>query len=249
MSNTVVPVSDAASLMQVISRAATDPAVDVSKMERLFALYQQMDNQRKEQAFNEAMRAAQEQMPRILKNRENEHKHYKYSTLEELNKSAVPVYTAQGFGLSFGTADGAPAGCYRVTCHVSHKDGHSRDYQADMPFDMVGDKGNPNKTAIQGFGSSMSYGRRYLTLMIFNISTTDDDDGAGGRDAGTITAEQEATLLKLLTDNDLDVLAVLKWAKIERLGDLEAANYGKAFNALQTKIAAKKSTKTEGPKP
>ncbi len=238
------PHTDASTLMSVISRAATDPNVDVGKMERLFALYTQMDNQRKEQAFNEAMRAAQEKMPRIHKNRENTHKSYKYSTLEELNKSAVPVYTAEGFALSFGTADGAPTGYYRVTCRVSHRDGYSRDYQADMPFDTVGDKGNPNKTAIQGFGSSMSYGRRYLTLMIFNISTTDDedDDGQGGVRDEYITHDQAVTLTKMMTDNGLDVGVFLKWAGVEHIGDILASRFQRACTALQGKIDAKKAT-------
>lgn len=236
----VAPQSDAASLMAVISRAATDPAVDVGKMERLFALYTQMDNQRKEQSFNEAMRAAQEKMPRVQKNRENKHKGYNYATLEELNRSAVPIYTAEGFALSFGTADGAPQGYYRVTCRVSHKDGHSRDYQADMPFDTVGDKGNPNKTAIQGFGSSMSYGRRYLTLMIFNISTTDeDDDGAGGHEPAGLTQDQVAWIEQVHAEHNFPLPTFLKWANVERIEDIPADRWTRVQSALNAKIEQK----------
>jgi hypothetical protein len=39
-------------------------------------------------------------------------------------------------------------------------------------------RGSPNKTAIHGFGSAMSYGRRYLLLLIFNLAMRhEDNDG------------------------------------------------------------------------
>ncbi len=239
---TLPATTDAASLMAVIAKAATDPNVDVSKMERLFSLYQQMDSQRREEAYNAAMQTAQSEMPQMFRDRKNEHKGYKYTTLEELNSAAVPVYTKNGFALSFGTQDCPLPNHYRMTCKVSHAAGFSRDYQADLPTDMVGDKGTPNKTAIQGFGSSMSYGRRYMTMLIFNISTTDDNDGASG-DGGTITAEQGSTLAKIMADNRLDVDVFLKWAGIEKLSDLAAANYGKAHNALMAKVQQKGAKK------
>lgn len=241
MSNQLSVVTESASLMAVITRSASDPTVDVDKLERLMAMYERIEGKRSERAFNEAMERTQSEIPQIFRDRENEHKRYRYTTLEELNKAIVPIYTKHGFGLSFGSAGGAPEGYYRITCHVSHKDGHSRDYEADLPTDVLGDKGNANKTPIQGFGSTMSYGRRYLTLLIFNISTTDDDDGEGGKGGEKITAEQEATLSKMMADNGLDVAMFLKWAKIQSVGDLSAVHYGKAHNILQGKIDAKKA--------
>ncbi len=236
------PVSESAALMSVIHKAAVDPAVDVGKMERLFALFREMDHQRREDAYNTAMKAAQAAMPQMFRDKKNEHKGYKYTTLEELNSAAVPIYTSHGFALSFGTLDCPLPGHYRMTCKVSHADGLSRDYQADLPTDMVGDKGAPNKTAIQGFGSSMSYGRRYLTMMIFNISTTDDNDG-GHTVGGKITPDQAAQLAKIVADNEFDDLVFLKWAGVESYQDIDADKFGKAFNALQAKVKAKAAAK------
>jgi hypothetical protein len=49
---------------------------------------------------------------------------------------------------------------------LSHTAGHSRHYQADVPIDNTGPKGAQNKTMTHGFGSALSYGRRYLKLLI-----------------------------------------------------------------------------------
>ena len=78
--------------------------------------------------------------------------------------------------MSFGTAECPYEGHYRITCKVAHKAGHTRDYQGDFPADVAGSQGKANKTAIQGYGSTLSYGRRYLTLLIFNVVLTDEDN-------------------------------------------------------------------------
>lgn len=231
--------TEAASLMSVISKAATDPAVDVEKMRGLWELYERMDTRRAERAFSEAMSKAQAEMPQMYRDKENSHKGYSYTTLEGLNAKAVPIYSKHGFALSFGTKDGAPPGHYRITCHVSHVDGFSRDYQADLPTDMVGDKGNPNKTAIQGFGSSMSYGRRYMTLLIFNITTTGEDNDGEGGGSGTITDEQAHQIDKIIADNGFPLDAILAWAKIARIADLPADRFDKFMMRLNEKVRAK----------
>jgi hypothetical protein len=98
--------------------------------------------------------------------------------------------------MSFGTADSAIKGHYRVTCEVTHCDGHSKHYHVDMPSETAGFKGTANKTATHAFSSAMSYGRRYLTLLIFNIATEDDDGQTAGR-GKTITDDQCNELLAL----------------------------------------------------
>jgi hypothetical protein len=85
--------------------------------------------------------------------------------LEAVSDAIDPVFRRHGFSRRSGPRTARYAGHYRVTCRLSHIGGHHRDYQADVPADTVGIKGNQNKTATHGFGSALSYGRRYLKLL------------------------------------------------------------------------------------
>lgn len=166
----------ATNMLAMIERAAGNPAIDVDKMERLLALHERIVQRQSETAFNSSLAAAQQEMPRIQRDAKNPSTNSLYARLESLNKEAVPIYTKHGFSLSFGTAESKLTDSVMVTCVVSHKDGFSRSYQCDIPLDIAGAKGNLNKTRTHGFGSTLSYGRRYLTLLIFNISLVNEDD-------------------------------------------------------------------------
>jgi hypothetical protein len=182
----VVPISDSAALMAAVARAAADPAVDVEKMERLFAMHERMADRQAEQAYADAMTAAQRQMPTIGKDRQNTQTNSWYSTLDKINQQIAPIYTAHGFSLSFDTQDSTLQDHVRVVCRVLHSEGHSKTYHYDTPMDSTGIAGKINKTPTHARGSAVTYGRRYLTLMIFNLATGEDDDGntaSGGVDA------------------------------------------------------------------
>lgn len=229
-----VVTTDGGALMEVITRAARDPATDVDKLERLMSLYERITSKQAEQAFNEAMKAAQAEMPRIHKNKKNDHTKSTYADLDAVIKTIAPIYTKHGFALSFGTGDGAPQNYYRVTCHVSHAAGFSRDYHADIPADTKGAKGGDTKTEMHGFGSSMSYGRRYLTLLIFNIATTDDNDG---NSTGTISDEQIAVIDKLLTETKANVSKFCAFMKVDAIYEIPAKHFNKARVALEARRA------------
>lgn len=173
----IVPVTDTGALMNAIANAARDPNVDVDKMERLFAMHEKMQERQAEQAFSESMKAAQADMPSIRKDRHNSQTNSDYATLDEINSSITPIYTRHGFSLSYDTADSPLDGHVRVVCHVLHKEGHSKAYSYDTPMDSAGIGGKVNKTPTHARGSAITYGRRYLVLMIFNLTTGKDDDG------------------------------------------------------------------------
>ncbi len=172
----VAPVTGG-SLIDVIARAAADQNTDVDKLERLMGLYQQIEAQRSEREFSAALAYAQSEMPIVTHDAVNTHTNSRYARLEAISKAANPIITKHGFALSFGTEDCPKQGHYRVTAKLTHNGGHSQTYQADIPADVAGAQGKANKNATQGFGSTMSYGRRYLKCMIFDIATGDDDDG------------------------------------------------------------------------
>lgn len=169
-------------LLGLIAKAASDPAVDIDKMDRLLQMHERMKAQQAEQSFNAALNRAQSRAGRVEPNQKNNQTNSRYADYAALDRVLRPVYTSEGFSLSFDTAPEPLEGCIRVLCHVSHIDGHSRTYQADMPVDGKGAKGNDVMTKTHATGSGMSYGMRYLLKMIFNVAigeTDDDGNGAG----------------------------------------------------------------------
>lgn len=185
------------SLVNVVALAIKDKDIDVEKMERLFALQERLLAKQSEAEFTIAMKSVQSEMPYVKRDARNSSTNSSYVRLDTLIKAVVPVYTRHGFTLSFGTADCPIADHYRVTCECRHAGGHVTRYQADVPRDDLGPKGMPSKTKTHGFGSALTYGRRYLTLLIFNVNTGDDDDGnaAGGiKDGGETITKLKADL-------------------------------------------------------
>ena len=221
-------------ILNVIARAAADPNTDVDKLERLLAMQERVLEREAEQAFNASLRAAQDEIHPILRNRTNSSTNSKYADLEAVSDAIDPVLRRHGFSSSFGTADCPMPGHYRVTCRLSHTGGHHRDYQADVPADTTGIKGTQNKTATHGFGSALSYGRRYLKLLIADVSTTDDDGRAAGN-GGPINAEQLAVLNGLCDAVKADKIAFCKYLKIDSLRDLAAVDYDDAIHVLKQK--------------
>lgn len=224
-------VGESGSIMEVIARIAQDPNADVEKFERLVALHERMEEKRAERAFAEAMRAAQAEMPQVIRDARNDQTSSSYARLETVSKAMNPVIVRHGFSMSFGTEDSHLEGHYRVVCTVMHEAGHSRTYHADIPADLTGMKGSQNKTKTHAFGSTMSYGRRYLKMLVFDVATTDDDgNGAGAGDS--LSDEQLAELRKLCKDFDANEQKVASVARVETLEEIPAAKFARVKQAL-----------------
>ena len=238
-----VVTSDSAALMQVISRAASDPAYDIDKMERLFKMHQEIVARDAEREFNTAMAGVQAKSRRVAADLHNPQTHSNYASYAALDRALRPLYTEAGFALSFGTGDPAPDSV-QVICHVTHSAGHTRKYQIQMPADGKGAKGGDVMTKTHATGSATQYGMRYLLKMIFNVAIgidLDDDDGnkAGKKKPAqtetnpniseeTKNKVHDATLLAMEA-NDADALRKT-WGEY---GADEQVELWKMFNSAQ----------------
>jgi hypothetical protein len=234
----IAPQSESAAIIHVIERAAMNPDVDVEKMERLFAMGKEIRQERAEQAFNAAMSEAQAKMGRVSTDATNSQTRSKYATYGQLDRALRPIFTALGFALSFSSGDGAPDGCVRVICYVSHRDGHTRTYQADMPADGKGAKGGDVMTKTHAAGAAFTYGQRYLLKMIFNVAIGEDDTD-GNTPADTITEGQAMDLEAMADDVGANKPAFLKWLGANSFASIPAAKYRIAVDALEKKRGAK----------
>jgi hypothetical protein len=166
-------------IMQMIEQIALNPQADVEKLRAVMDMKMQMFNRGAEIEFNAAMSLTQAEIEPVSRTAQNKQTNSKYAKLENIIKECSPIWTRHGFALSYDTADCPLPDHYRVTCEVSHRAGHSKNYHMDLPIDNAGINGTKNKTGMHGAGSTISYGRRYIACNVFNIAITDEDtDGA-----------------------------------------------------------------------
>jgi hypothetical protein len=171
-----------AGLLGVIERAARDPNTDIDKLERLFALREQVEAREAKLAFTEAKIAMRAELPEITmkgmivirdKDKPNIIKQETpFARFEDIHDAVTPILTAHGFDLKFKNGL-SPDGKVRVTTILAHRAGHEEETHFDLPHDSSG-----SKNSVQAVGSSTSYGKRYGVLSILNIKVAgEDDDG------------------------------------------------------------------------
>lgn len=233
----VVELSPASSLLQVIERAARDSSIDIDKMERLLAMQERIVSRDAEVAFNTAMTAAQAQMTRVSADAVNPQTHSNYASYAQLDRALRPLYTRHGFSLSFGESDAPRPDMVRVTCTVSHIQGHSRVYHADMPADGKGAKGGDVMTKTHAVGAAKQYGMRYLIKGIFNVAVgeNDKDGNHEDQDVPLVTESQVADLNALITEVDANKANLLKYLKVNSLGEIYAKNYSYVVSLVEKK--------------
>lgn len=230
-----------ATLLTVIQRAATDPNVDIEKVERMFALYERQQETTAKAQFNAALSRAQARMGRVSADAMNPQTRSYYASYAALDRALRPIYTDEGFAVSFDTED-CPLGDHiRVVMYLSHSGGFTRTYHRDMPSDGMGAKGGAVMTKTHAAGSAQSYGMRYLLRGAFNVAVGDEDDDGNGTHESAITAEQAEELKTMLHDTGSDVQMFLKaMGGHASVDDLPASVYPKAKSALLKKAAKAK---------
>lgn len=220
-------------ILALIDRAVRDQTVDIDKMERLLAMQERVMAEQSKRAFTAALRGAKREIKPVVRNKYNEQTKSRYADLEAVADAIDPIIESHGFVPTFGTGKSELADHYKVTCDLLHIDGYERHYYADVPIDMAGIKGNQNKTATHGFGSTMSYARRYLKCLIFDVVTTDND---GNRDEPTISAEQCAELRRLIGQAQVTEESFCDYIKVGTLPELAARHFERAKGVLTQKI-------------
>ena len=186
MSNGLANVPATMSLVNVIADAASNPDVDVTKLEALVRLQQEVMHEEAKRQFNTAMARVQGQMAQVRRDAVNTHTNSRYATMGMMDAPLRSIYTEEGIAVRFGSEPSPREGAIRVTATVTHSAGYSEQHFLDVPLDMAGSRGSTNKTQVQAVGSSVTYARRYLLMMVFNIvleDDPDDDDGEATRSA------------------------------------------------------------------
>ena len=191
--NEITPANGA--LMSFIERAAKDDSFDVAKFGELLRLQRDVGHDQSRRLFNQGMADAQSEMLPVVRDAKNSHLGNKYAKLETIDAAMRPIYTRHGFSVRFGSAPAPTEGYIRITCTVAHAGGYFEENYLDAPIANLGSQGGRTATTgVQAVGSAVTYLRRYLLGMVFNIVLADeDDDGEGMRRAAPMQRAAAAT--------------------------------------------------------
>lgn len=235
--------SNALTPLDMLNRAVQSGA-SIEIIERVAALCERWESNENLKRFNEAMGRAQQKMRPVVKDASNPQTRSKYASYGALDNAIRPLYTSEGFSLSFDEGETTKQDCVRVLCYAACA-GYMRTYHVDMPADGKGAKGGDVMSKTHATGSAFSYGKRYLLTLIFNLATIDraeDDGNAAGADP--ISAEQVQALEAMVTEiggdraNELRT-STLKYFKAETFADILISEYSRVVAALNKKKAKK----------
>jgi hypothetical protein len=210
--------------------------VDADTLGKLVELDQFLRRQRAEEAYSAAMHACQQEMPIIVKDGVNKKTQSKFPTLENVKKNAKPIYTKHGFTIQFHETDSHLEKHKRTVADCRHNAGYCKEYHVDLPIDGFGPKGEPigGMNPVQGSVSSLSYGQRVLTCMIFDLTIAETDND-GNSQIEYVGEEEIAMLKELIESTDTELQRFLDWAAIDSLKDMSRDFFPAAVQQLRRK--------------
>lgn len=228
-----------ASIMAVIAKAASDPNTDTDKLERLLAMYERITERDAKAAYSQAFAAMQLELPVITergkiivkeKGTERVIQSTGFARWEDINDAIKPILAKHGFALSFRVGVAAD-GKLTTTGVLTHSGGHEEQTTMTLPHDSSG-----SKNAVQAVGSSTSYGKRYVTQALLNLTSRgEDDDGEKGGAPPGLTEDQIGELQALIEDVGADRGKFLRYLKADSLADIPAQRFAEAVALLEKK--------------
>jgi hypothetical protein len=224
--------------MAILS-AAIEKGASAETLERLMGLQERYQANQARIAYGQAMAKAQADMRPISTNASNPQTHSQYANYHALDSVIRPIYTSNGFSLSFDTIGEAPPECIMIVCKVQHAEGHCETFHLPMPADGKGAKGGDVMTKTHATGAAITYGRRYLLGMVFNIAVANDNDGnTASNDAPKLIDEAQFRYLQDLIERGEAVESkILAHLKKDKLEGLTQKDFKWAEGMLRSRIA------------
>ena len=234
--------SEAASVIEMIERAAMNPHIDLDRMERLLQMRERIMAQKAEAAFAEAFAKMQPDLPIIEEKGAITNNSGKvqstYAKWDDINEGIRPHLAFHGFALNFRINQAQDKVIIRGV--LRHNAGHTDEAEITLPVDMTG-----SKNGVQGVGSTISYGQRYTAKLLLNLSSRkgEDDDGqaSGQPESGAVQAAVNAINMVL------DTAGLMAWygnnqAFVSDMSANEQEVIVRTFNARKRKLKEEAST-------
>lgn len=179
------PMPEGARFLAMIADAASRPDFNPENMRALLDMQKEIMAEQQRRDFNTAFTALQRELPTIRQDgrivvREKTaggqrdgrvQQSTPYATFNNIMKVVKPILARHGFSLWFAT-DPTPDGArLLVKGFLDHDNGGQRLSTFPLPAETSGSKNN-----VQGWGSSLSYGKRYCTIALLNIVSEAPED-------------------------------------------------------------------------
>lgn len=155
---------------QTLISQAIEKGVDVESLSRLMDLQERYEANQARKSFFQAFTNFQASVPDIRKNKEVSFAQtkYNYSPLADITRQIAKTLKENELSYRWEIQDNPTE--IKVTCLVSHIDGHTERTTMQANPDTSGSK-NP----IQARGSAIEYLKRYTLIGALGISTADAD--------------------------------------------------------------------------
>ncbi len=169
--------------------------LDINKLERLMDLQERWEKRQAKKAFHQAMNEFQAKKPKLTKTKKADFgkgkASYFFNPLDKLQEAVDPVLSK--YGLSYRWERKESPNLIRITCVVSHVDGHSEETWMESGPDASGNKG-----PLHAIGSARSYLKRYTLEDAFGLSSGDDDDGKASSNGKALPTPNEKQWPKII---------------------------------------------------
>lgn len=181
--------------------------------------------------LHSAMAAAFGEIAAATKTALNPHLKTKYADIAAVIEAIKPALTKNGLFFTQHPEPSERGVCVETFLH--HEAGESLSLgKLFVPA---------NKQDAQGFGSALTYARRYALVTAFGVPTEDDEGNAAAKSvsgSAYISDEQLVKLQSLIKATSSNVQAFCQRLKVETLDALPAAKFAEALDLLETKLAA-----------
>jgi hypothetical protein len=178
-----------------------------------------------------ALAAAQINMGKALKQASNPHFRSKYADLGSVMDACLPALNAHGIAVIQPTGEDE-IGRFVETRLIHGESGEQLSCRVPL---IVG------KNDMQGYGSAVTYARRYGLMAMAGIAPEDDDGNAAAKAAPKqeapkkISAEQFQVINDLIFDTETDEAKFCAYYKVEELHDMDAKQATEATAMLTKK--------------
>jgi len=211
---------------QMLMRAV-ESNMDIDKLEKLLSLKERWDAKNAERSFYDAMNQFQSKKPKLVKGKKVDFPSkqgggnikYNYNPLPKIQEAIDPVLASCGLSYSWDQTE-EQGGRIKITCVVSHVDGHSKSTFLSGAPDTSG-----TKNSLQSIGSTITYLKRYTLENALGLSSDEDDDGKKG-------GKKEEVKLPSPNEN--------QWTKIVnkfKTGDIDLDKIKGSFTLTETQEA------------